>query len=223
MTPLIHRPFLLLAVAFLLPSVASAQIRPSRLLPELSTAPGAVLKPGSWVRYTMYQRQTRKKVKVRMAALAREGKAQWFEIWFTDARRRTLIFSTLVEGSLAKPKRILKAVVQPPGQRALLLPDSLAAGQLPTFSEGPGPRATLVATEKVTVAAGTYRAKKYKRTHKGVTTHVWFSKGVKGWPMIKLVNPRVIMELAAFGTDARTGVKGKPVKMSKGLIKQLGL
>lgn len=223
MTRLIYRPLLLLAVAFLLPSAASAQIRPSRLLPELSTAPGEVLKPGTWVRYAMYQRNTRKKIKVRMAALAKEGKAQWFEIWLTDAKRRTLIFSTLVEGTLAKPTKILRAVVQPPGQRALLLPDNLAAGQLPSFTEGPGPKATLVATEQVTVVAGTFKAKKYKRTYKGVTTHVWFSKGVKGWPMIKLVNPRVIMELAGHGKDARTGVKGKPVKMSKGLIKQLGL
>ena len=218
-----HGPKLLLALAFLFPSVAASQIRPSQVLPELSTSSDKVLKPGTWVRYTMYLKPTRKTIKVRMAALAREGKGQWFEISLTDPRRRTIIFKSLVEGTLSAPRRILKAVVQPPGQRALMLPESVASRQLPRFAEGPGPKAIYLTTEQVKVAAGTFSAKKYRRVHKGVTTEVWFSSEVKGWPMIKLSNPRLIMELAAHGKDARTGVRGKPTKMSKGLIKQLGL
>ena len=109
------------------------------------------------------------------------------------------------------------------GQRALLLPDSVASRQLPSFSEGPGAKAVYLATERVKVSAGTFKAKKYRRVHKGVTTEVWFSSEVKGWPMIKLIIARLIMELAAHGKGARSGVKGKPTRMSKSLVKQLGL
>ena len=209
-------------MAFLFPSAAGAQIRPSQVLPDLATSSDKVLQPGTWVRYTMYQRQSRKTIKVRLAALAREGKAQWFEIALTDPRRRTIVFRTLVEGTLAAPRKITRAIVQPPGQRALLLPEEAAIRQLPP-STGTGPRATYMATEKVTVAAGTFKAKKYQRVLRGLTTQVWFSSEVKGWPMIKLVSPRLIMELAAHGKDARSGVKGKPSRMSKSLVKQLGL
>lgn len=218
-----HRLKLLPVLAFLFPAVAESQIRPSKVLPALSTSSDKVLKPGTWVRYTMYLKPTRKTIKVRMAALAHEGKGQWFEISLTDPRRRTIIFKSLVEGSLATPRRILKAIVQPPGQRALLLPESAATRQLPTFTEGPGAKAKYLTTERVKVVAGTYTAKKYRRVHNGLTSEVWFSAEVKGWPMIKLSNQRLIMELAGHGKDARSGVRGKPTKMSKGLIKQLGL
>ena len=91
------------------------------------------------------------------------------------------------------------------------------------FSKGPGKKATYLATERVKVAAGSFSAKKYRRVHKGVATEAWFSSEVKGWPMIKLVSPRLIMELAAHGDNARSKVRGKAAKMSKSLIKQLGL
>ena len=218
-----YRPILLLAAAFLFPAAVWAQIRPSQVLPELSTSSDKVLKPGTWVRYTMYLKQTRKTIKVRMAALAKEGKAQWFEISLTDGRRRTIVFKSLVEGTLSAPTRILKSIVQPPGQRALLLPEAVASRQLPRFSKGPGKKATYLATERVKVAAGSFSAKKYRRVHKGVATEAWFSSEVKGGPMIKLVSPRLIMELAAHGDNARSKVRGKAAKMSKSLIKQLGL
>lgn len=208
---------------FLLAPQAGAQSRPSRLLPTLSTTTGKVLKPGTWVRYSLYSRRTKKTVKVRMAALKYEGKAQWFEISLTDPRRRTIVIRSLVLGTLAAPKKILQAVVQPPGQRALLLPESMARDQMPSFTAGPGPQARYVATEQIKVAAGTFKAKKYRRMYKGKETWAWFSSSVKGWPMVKVVNQRLIMELVDHGTNARTQVRGKPVKMSKEILKQMGL
>lgn len=210
-------------VCSLLCAPAVAQLNPARVLPRLATSSKQALKPGIWVKYTLYLKQSRRVLRVRMAALERERGGQWFEIALTDPSRRTMVFKSLVEGTLAKPKRILRCIVQPPGQKALLLPESMAQKQLPAFSAGPGPAARLVGQQQVKVAAGTFKARKYRREHKGVVTWAWFSAKVPGWPMVKVESPQLIMELVSHGTSARTQIKGKPAKLDQRMLKRLGL
>jgi hypothetical protein len=171
------------------------------------------LKPGTWVQYSLFNRSTRQGVLVRIAALEHEGGGQWFEVGITDGRSRTTLIKTLVLGSLAAPKKVVKAVIQPPGQQPLLLPDELAARPLPPFRAGRDPRSQLVAKERVKVPAGSFLAEKYRTTERGKPTDAWFSSQVAGWPMVKLLSPELSLELAAFGTGARSEVRGTPTKL----------
>ena len=209
------------ALLVFLPAIASAQ-DPGTLLPSLQTAKGGV-KPGTWVRYTLFNRRTGEVSSMRIAALERTKTGQWVEIGITDSRRRTLVFKTLLRGSLARPTGVLKTIVQPPGHQPVEVPTEQAKLKLPTMSSRPDPDARLVGRGKVKVAAGTFTATHHrKRDKNGVVTEIWSTTEVPGWPMIKARTPAVVLELAGFGKGARSRIRGKPGKLDPKLLKQLG-
>ena len=120
------RFFLLILTLFVFPSAAAGQGLTPRIIPPLAAT--GELKAGTWVRYILMVRKSREVIGVRLSALEVEGKAQWFELAITDPKRRTLIFKALVEGTLDNPKGVTKVIVQPPGQRPLLVPASQEEG-----------------------------------------------------------------------------------------------
>lgn len=213
---------LLLLVFLLLWAPARAQMSPARVLPPFATAKNGI-KSGTWVKYSMLVRRTGQFVQVYLAVLEREGKGQWMEVILTDQKRRSIIFKTLIQGRLSAPKKVLKAIVQVQGQLPLLLPESIAVQQLPKFQPGPGSGAKLIKREKVKVAAGTFSARKYRKIHQGKQTEMWNSSQVPGWPMVKLSNSEMVLELAAYGQGARSKVRGKPGKLDKKLLEKIGL
>ncbi len=193
------------------------------VLPMLRTNP-KTLKPGAWVKYSIYTPSTGQAILTRITALEHDGKGQWLEIAITNRRRQTLVLRTLVAGSLARPGALLKTMIQPPGHQPLLLPARLAKRQVPRLSAKPPPGGKLVGTELVKVSAGTFKARHFRRRGPGgVTSDVWFSQQVPGWPMIKARSPRLVLELVAHGTSGRSQVKGKPGKLDEKLLKQLGV
>jgi len=189
------------------------------LLPSLPARPGAIA-PGTWVLYSLYNRSTRQPGLIRLAALEREGKGQWFEMAVTDHRQLTLRTKVLVEGAIAAPRRVLKAIVQPPGQQPLLLPDKLAARQVPSFSAKPTDKTRLVSRGKLKVAAGTFVCERHRSTS-GPTHDFWLSDQVAGWPLVKLETPTLTVELAARGSAARSEIKGTPLKLDEKLLDSL--
>jgi hypothetical protein len=162
-------------------------------------------------------------VVVRIVALERESKGRWVEIDITDQRRQTLVMKTLLEGTLAKPKRVLKTVVQPPGLQPLLLPSKLAAKKLPKVGGARDPSLKLVGKVKVKVAAGTFSASHYRKEEKGEVFELWSSDDVPAWPMVKARTPKVVLELAGYGKGGRSRIRGKPGKLDPQLLKRLGL
>jgi hypothetical protein len=201
---------------------ATAQVMPSRLLPPLPTSVRAP-EPGTWVRYSLFYKRTRQLLQIRMALLGREGDASWFEVSITDDQRRTMVYKTLLKGPLHAPTRIVRALVQPPGQRALLLPSSVGDQPLPRFHRSPGKRGKRVARAvKVKVPAGTFTAAHYRKGSGKQATEIWMTSRLKGWPVVKVVSPALVMELSAHGGNARSQIRGKPIKLDKQLLKQLG-
>jgi hypothetical protein len=192
---------------------------PASLLPAIPSA--AAPSPGAWVQYSVVPRRGPPFL-LRLAALEREGAGQWVEIGITDAVRRTLLVKVLVEGTLAAPKRIRRAIVQPQGLQAFYLPDKLALKQLPPFREGPGPMAQKVARVRVTVPGGSFAADHYRAREKGRTVEAWFSSEVVGWPMVKMSTPDVLFELTAHGQKGSSQIRGKPAKLSEELLRGLG-
>jgi hypothetical protein len=193
--------------------------RPLAWLPPLAAA--AVPRPGAWVQYSVVPSKGLPML-LRLAALEREGSASWVEVGITDAMRRTLTLRLLLEGSLASPKRVLRAVVQPHGQQPFYLPDGLAAQQLPPFRAGAGPGAQRAGRVRVTVPAGSFTAEHVRSREKGKLVEAWFSAQVAGWPMVKLKTPDLLLELVAHGEKATSQIRGKPAKMSDELWRGLG-
>lgn len=211
-------------VALLLPAAGYGQ-HPAQLLPTLQTDQGAI-KPGTWVQYTIFQRATQEVNAVRIAALERvSGKGQWFEIAITDQAKRTLVLKTLVAGTLSAPKGVLRTIIQPPGHQPIELPAGKRdAVKLPRMATGPDPKARLVGTGKVKVAAGTFVAGRYRTVDKkGRVSQVWSSKDVPGWPMVRAESPDAMIELAGFGKGATSQIRGKPGKLDPRLLEKIGL
>lgn len=205
------------------PAGGGAQVAPARVLPSLPATAGP-FKPGTWVRYSVYNLQTKQAMKVRIAALEAEGKGQWLEFSITDQRGMHLVLKSLMEGSIAAPKRVLKTVLQPPGHQPVVIPGKRGAAQLPKMRVGPDPKAKRVGKERVKVAAGTFTAVHYRSVDaKGRVTELWSSEQVPGWPMIKARTPEVVLELAGHGDGARTQIVGKPGKLDERLLKRLGI
>lgn len=178
------------------------------------------LAPGTWVSYAVLNVASGEAALVRMAALEREGRGQWFEIGITDQRQRRLVLKTLVEGPLDRPRRILKGIVQPPDQRPLVLPEELVAKQMPTFRAGQEKGARLLGTVKVKVAGGSFKARHFRRRHKdGTEEDSWISDQIPGWPMVKFETQRVHLELTGHGKDARSQIEGHPVKLDPRLLR----
>jgi hypothetical protein len=215
-----------LAGLLLLCSTSSAQLVPDRLLPSLQTS--KAVKPGTWVRYTIFNRHTRQASLVRIAALEKERKGQWFEIGVTNHKRETAVFKALIKGSLAKPEGVARVVVQPPGLQPVEVPLTKKRKQkikLPArLGAKPDPRAKLVGRARVKVAAGTFDTQHFRRSEgKGKVVEIWSSTKVPGWPMVKASTPEVVLELVGYGDKAKSQVRGKPGKLDPKLLKQLGL
>jgi hypothetical protein len=205
------------------PAAGHAQVTPARVLPSLPVAPGP-FKPGTWVRYSVYNLQTKRAMQVRIAALEAEGKGQWVEFTITDHRGMHLVLKSLLEGSIGAPKRVLKTVLQPPGHQPVLIPGKRGAAQLPKMRAGTDPKAKRVGKVRVKVAAGTFTAVHYRSVDaKGKVSELWSSDQVPGWPMVKARTPEVVLELADHGTGARTQIVGKPGKLDERLLKKLGV
>jgi hypothetical protein len=206
-------------LALAAPHAGLAAGRAGPALPVLPATAGTIA-PGTWVLYSLYNRTTRQPGLLRLSALEREGKAQWFEMGVTDHRQLTLRTKVLVEGPIAAPKRVLKAIVQPPGQQPLLLPDKLAAKQVPSFSSRPTDKTRLVSRGRLKVAAGTFVCERHRSTS-GPTRDIWLSEHVPGWPLVKLETPTVTVELAAHGMSARSQIEGTPLKLDEKLLQSL--
>ncbi|PID38507.1 MAG: hypothetical protein CSB49_05230 [Proteobacteria bacterium] len=191
------------------------------LVPGVRTS-GKPVSSGSWVRYSFY-RPGQPVALVRMAALERVGKAQWFEVSLTLRRGQTLVFKSLVEGDLGQPRRVLKMIVRAPGQVPMLLPEALARKRLPRLeTQSPG---TLVGKGPLRVPAGRFAAMHYRRTkgQKGqkrqTVEDLWLSKAIPGWPLLRYRAAGVRVELVAWGQGAQSAITRQPVKLDPRLIR----
>jgi hypothetical protein len=174
------------------------------------------LAPGAWVKYSVIYRRTGQAMVVRMALLEREGQGQWFETEVAVGGGKGFILKALLEGPLVAPTRLLQVVMQIPGHPPVLLSEQEAGGALPRFSSAGRGKARPVSRGKVRVTAGTFVASRYRVVRGGRVTHSWLSDAVKGWQLVKLEDPEVLVELVAYGEKARSRIRGRPMRAPAG-------
>ena len=194
------------------------------VLPPLSARPEQ-LEPGRWVRYAMVDRRTRKAVLIRLAALSREQGGQWFEITLADPQHGKMVFRSLVEVRNGQPGgRVLQAIVQPPLQRPLQLPAEMARKQMPPLSGSLPKAAKPVGRSRITVPAGRFSVRHVRHRDKaGRVQEAWISDTLRGWPLVKYRDRRMMLELVGHGKDARSELRGKPIRLDPKVLRRLGL
>lgn len=216
-------PVLGAALVVTAPYAVSAQGLPPGLLPGVS-AVATALEPGQYARYAVLMRADRKVHKLRIALLEREGNGRWVEVSITDPGRRRLVYRSLIKGSLSDPDGVARVIVQPPGQKPLELPVAGAARAAPRFPDSGKPAGgKRVGRQTVKVAAGTFATTHYRQKVRGGVRDVWVTSEKAAFPVVKIAAPGFVLELAERGADARTEVKGKPIKPDPATAKALGL
>lgn len=211
-------------------SQAGAQLLPAPL-PELETKAGE-LEAGTWVKYAVRKGRGQQPFIVRMAALAKQGRGQWFEFSFVGPMGRSVVFRALVEGRLTAPKRVRSAAFQIAGQPALAVPPEMLEQRMssrPRAKSGKGSRkgkgrGKVVGRGKVRVPAGVFRATRYRRRdRKGRRVDAWISTQVPGWRLVKLEGPDLSLELVGHGKSARSQIRGTPASIDSKMLEAFGI
>jgi len=207
-----------------LAGVARAQAPRRAPLPAFPANQGQ-LRPGTWAQYSVINRRLNVIILVRLAALERERGGQWLELGITDSTQRTMVMKYLLQGSLLSPTRVLEAVVQPPGEQPFFLPESVAGKQLPALTTekelraARGTKRVTVSSVRVHVPAGTFKADKVRQVQDSRATEIWLSNEVRGWPLVKMDDGHLSLELIAHGVGSRSQIRGTPAKLDPGLLR----
>jgi hypothetical protein len=212
-----------LAALVALPGAARGEGAPQ--FPALQTRPDQ-MKPGTWVELAV-RRSGRPPTRIRMSALRKEGKAQWFEFIYREPTRPKMVFRMLVEGSLAEPKRTRQALLQVGAQPPIAFPPKMLGKRLPAFRRsekgtGSPSGAQTVGKERIEVGGRMVSAVHHRRKLEGGGQEdSWMSADVPGWPLVKLRRPGLSMDLAGYGSDAKSAMKGKPVELAPSLLEHM--
>ncbi|MBK8482293.1 MAG: hypothetical protein IPL40_14180 [Proteobacteria bacterium] len=215
-------------------------------LPPIEVQVGGTA-PGVWVRYALVNRRRGEVVLLRLAALERERGGQWFELSFTDPQRRTMITRLLLAAPAPVPAaagaagdpaaaaagRVLRAIVQPPGQAPLILPTQALARQRVPFAAGTLRDAREVGREVVRTAAGKFDTRRLLlgagagRTAAGKASGaasasaagvVWVSDALAGWSVVKARLGDQELELIGRGAQAVSELRGRPLALDPALV-----
>jgi hypothetical protein len=195
-------------------------------LPPMQVKSGD-LQPGAWAAYliTRGARMT----SVRMAALERLGRAQWFEFTMTEPAGQRMVFKVLVEGKLSKPKRLRKALIQIGAQKPILMPPELLNRGMPQLPFGDvemdagakrkGKESVRQRRVKIRVPAGLFTATHLRnKDSAGQVQEIWLSNKVAGWPLVKMRRPGMQMVLTGYGKSARSHITAEPVMFDPALL-----
>jgi hypothetical protein len=189
-----------------------------RALAAPAVSAGAVnLPPGTWARYAMIMRGKGERSLIRLAALERVDKAQWFEISLTQPGKGRTIFRSLVVQTNGR-WQVKRSIMQLPGQRALELPAATGAHQVGLLTrQTQPPKGGRVVSVKV--PAGRFRARLLVKQGPKGATKSWFARRA-AWPLVRFESSDTLMVLVAFGKGARSELIGKAARIHRSIFGQ---
>ena len=212
--PRLARFVAMLSLIVLLPAVAAAQMGqgpPTPLAVDLAKVP-----VGSWAQYNMTM-GTMPPMTMKMALVGRAAAGNTLEMAVegglaAKAGGKIITQMTLPAGSDGK---VQKLVLQMGQSDPMEMPVEAAQGK--QFTK-PDPK-TLVKTETIKVAAGSFKTKHYRdKTPQGDTVDYWVTESVPPIGMVKfetsqsnpMVGGPIKMELSAVGKDAKSSISKAP-------------
>lgn len=124
---------------------------------------------------------------------------------------------TVASGTQAGVKRmIMQAPGRPPMEMGGFMMNMMQQHQTAPITPNAGDKTgmgELVGTESVTVPAGTFDCKHYRKTDARGTTDMWISTDVTPYAMVKMTGPDMTMVLKKVLTNETTHIKGEPQQM----------
>jgi hypothetical protein len=184
-----------------------------RLPPRLRKPQGKV-SVGSWVEFSLHDRTKHRRIRMHWALVGKTGRAYWWELSLREARRPVMRIKILIQGTVTKPTRIKRVIIQHGTSQALELP--LKTGQKIMnvyLRRRRGSKIKNHGTARITVAAGTFDTHHYSwLDESGQTIHEWTSRKAGIWSLVRFQSSRFRMELIGQGRGARTRIRGIPAK-----------
>jgi hypothetical protein len=182
---------------------------------------------GAWSEYSVVEKDTGKRAKMRMSIVGTEGDAFWYEV-FHDDTESTNVIKMLVKGNPNDPENIKRMIFKSGDNPAAEMPpDFVAMGRkmaVHMFEKRSGVSAQPtspfsvkeVGEEKVTVTAGTFKTSLYSiidENGKAVAKY-YSSPTVLPFGVVSSDTEQTSMELLAYGRDARSMITGTPAMMT---------
>ena len=182
---------------------------------------------GAWSEYSVLEKDTGKRIRMRMAIVGKEAGGFWYEVTQDDGRNRNVV-KMLVRGDPGNPDNIQRLILKSGDNPAAEMPVEFVsmgrkmAGHMFERRSGvpvrPGQELRVVEAgeETVRVPAGTFRATLQKIVDPSgrVLATYHFVPDVLPFGVVTSETERSSMELLAYGRDARSAITETPVRMT---------
>ena len=147
--------------------------------------------------------------KTKIAIVAKEGEAYWYETVMETKREGQVISKMLVSGNPEDQKNIKRMIVKMGNDPAMEMPV-----QMMQTSSGQGQKGKIIdkGTESIKVPAGTFTTQHMQYQDGEMTVDNWFHKDVSPLRAVKSQSKDFEMVLLGYGTGAKTLITETPQK-----------
>jgi hypothetical protein len=200
----------LAALALVLCASAGARALDLRVGPSAQIF--AEFKPvvGAWAEY-LVTAKGEKPVTMRLAVVAKEGEAFWYEVVVPMGEDGDMVTKMLVAGDPQNPESVQRMIMKMGDQPAMELPTEMPEGAEGEEFELPKSEFQELGVETIVVPAGTFEAKHIRVTQEKTVGDVWLSAGAGPYGMVKTTSEDIEMVLTALGSDAKSLITETPV------------
>ena len=184
-------------------------------------------KLGVWAEYSLTEKDTGKKAKMRMSVVGQEGDSWWYEVVNEEGDSRNVI-KMLVKGNPSEPENIQRQIIKSGDNPAVemardfvVMGRKMAALMFERRSGVPAAGADAARVEEVgerevVTPAGTFKVKQQKIVAgdgKVLATYD-YNADVLPFSVVTSDTGNTVMELLAYGTDAKSLITEDPVPMT---------
>jgi hypothetical protein len=208
----------LLSLSLPAPPARAGDPLPGRMpgvqLPPRLQKPQGKIRVGSWVEFSIQDITKRRRFRLHWALVGKTGHSYWWELTFRQARKPVMRIKTLIKGTVTKPSRIKRVIVQSGTSQPLELPMKSGQKLMNVYlRKRSGAKTKDHGVVTLKVAAGTFQARHYSwKDTSGQTVHEWTSRKAGIWGLVRFRSSRFRMELIGQGRGARSRIRGIPAK-----------
>ncbi len=187
---------------------------PTLTLPPRLQRPSGKVRVGSWVEFSVHDRTRRRRFRLHWALVGKTRRGYWWELTFREARKPLMRIKTLIRGTVTRPSRIRRVIIQSGTTRPLELPMKAGQKLMSVYlRRRRGGKMRDHGAEQLRVAAGLFATRHYSwKDSSGQTVHEWISRRAGIWGLVRFRSPRFGMELIGQGSGARSRIRGIPAK-----------
>jgi len=163
---------------------------------------------GGWSEYQMTSK-SEGSTKMKIAIVAKEGDAYWYETVMEGGRQGRNIVKMLVSGDPGDTKNVKRMIFKQGNEPAMEMPVEM----MQQSAKGQEQKGKIVdkGAETIKVPAGTFKTQ-HMQYQDVETVDTWIYKDVSPYGMIKSVSKDTEMVLIGYGTGATTQITETPQK-----------